>query len=101
MKFAALATLSFIASAVGQDPAEGWLGYAQALPPIQGQRLTFMSATWINLDNAKTSSSFYSPWLGCDSTDNMNLLQPVNPWVLKIAYPFSAVSGAYTTCRRL
>ena len=51
-----------------------------ALPPIKGQRLTYMSATWVNLDNARNSNSFYSPWFGCDTTDNLNLLQPVNPW---------------------
>ena len=79
MKFAALTALSFIASAVAQDPANGWLAFSSAYPPIAGQRLTFMSATWVNLDNAKDSSSFYSPWFGCDTTDNLNLLQPVNP----------------------
>ena len=27
------------------------------------------------------SNSFYSPWFGIDASDNLNLLQPVNPWM--------------------
>jgi hypothetical protein len=25
--------------------------------------------------------AFYSPWLGIEASDNLNLIQPVNPWV--------------------
>ena len=47
-----------------QDPAQGWLGYAQALPPASSPnaRLTFMSAKWLVGSNPKNSNSFFSPW---------------------------------------
>jgi len=31
--------------------------------------------------NAISSSTFYSPWFGMDPADNLNLIQPVNPWL--------------------
>jgi hypothetical protein len=74
------ATLACVSA---QDPAGGWLGYARALPPggIPGQRLTKISARWKNNAAPRRSSSFYSPWFGIDTSDNLNLLQPVNPWL--------------------
>ena len=60
-----------------QDPAGGWLGYAQALPPASSPnaRLTLMSARWKVASNPRRSNSFYSPWFGCDTQDNLNLMQ--------------------------
>ncbi len=74
---------SAFALTAAQDPAEGWLAYARALPPSgkPGQRLTKISARWKNLKNPRPSQSFYSPWFGIDTADNLNLLQPVNPWL--------------------
>lgn len=77
---AAISLLSLAAGALAQDPAQGWLAYSRVLPSTKGQRLTYISAKWKNLANARSSQSFYSPWFGIDTTDNLNLLQPVNPW---------------------
>lgn len=75
--------VSALTLTAAQDPAGGWLGYARALPPSgkPGQRLTKISARWKNLRNPTPSQSFYSPWFGIDTADNLNLLQPVNPWL--------------------
>ena len=63
-----------------KDPAQGWMSYATA--NCTGKRITSYEAKWkvspepTNPNNA----AFYSPWIGMDTTDNLNLLQPVNPW---------------------
>jgi hypothetical protein len=62
-----------------QDPAPGWTAYATATCP-PNSRLTKMQAKWTVLGNANPSQAFYSPWFGSDTSDNLNLLQPVNPW---------------------
>ena len=82
MLFAVIAAAA-LATAAAQDPAGGWLAYARALPPSgkPGQRLTSISARWKNNANPRNSNSFYSPWFGIDTADNLNLLQPVNPWL--------------------
>ncbi len=79
----ALIAAAALATAAAQDPAQGWLAYARALPPSgkPGQRLTYISARWKNNANPRNSNSFYSPWFGIDTADNLNLLQPVNPWL--------------------
>jgi hypothetical protein len=73
----ALALAAVLVSA--QDPPPGWTAYATGNCPA-GTRLTKMEANWKVLGNAPASQSFYSPWFGSDTTDNLNLLQPVNPW---------------------
>jgi hypothetical protein len=73
-----LATAIAVVSA--QDPAQGWLGYAVANCPA-GQTLTKMDAYWPVGATPRRSNSFYSPWFGIDASDNLNLLQPVNPWL--------------------
>ena len=40
-----------------------------------------MDAYWPVGATPKRSQSFYSPWFGIDASDNLNLLQPVNPWM--------------------
>jgi hypothetical protein len=69
-----------LAGAAAQDPAGGWLGYATDSCP-GGSRLTFMDAYWKVGATPRNSGSFYSPWFGSDTTDNLNLIQPVNPWL--------------------
>jgi hypothetical protein len=64
-----------------QDPAEGWLGYAQAVSPTGAGRITFAEAYWVNLQTPVDGGAFWSPWFGVETSDNLNLLQPVNPWV--------------------
>lgn len=36
--------------------------------------------TWTISEEASRSRAFYSPWFGMDPGDNLNLIQPVNPW---------------------
>jgi hypothetical protein len=78
----------FASAASAQDPAPGWLAYLQGHCPA-GTHLTHMEAKWKVLNNAPQSFAFYSPWFGADTTDNLNLIQPVNPW-------FGSSWSAYT-----
>ena len=61
--------------------AQGWLGYAKAVSPTNAGRLTYAEATWVNLGVPKQGGAFYSPWFGIETSDNLNLFQPVNPWL--------------------
>eukprot|EP01127_Copromyxa_protea_P002191 TRINITY_DN12081_c0_g1_i1.p1 TRINITY_DN12081_c0_g1~~TRINITY_DN12081_c0_g1_i1.p1 ORF type:complete len:222 (-),score=43.28 TRINITY_DN12081_c0_g1_i1:21-686(-) len=75
-----LVFLAFFLTAVfAQDPPPGWLGYATATCP-PNTKLTHMEAKWKVGANPQPSGAFFSPWFGADTTDNMNLIQPVNPW---------------------
>jgi len=62
-----------------QDPADGWLGYAMATYP-KGI-ITYIEAKWVVPDDPNESGAFFSPWFGIEASDNLNLIQPVNPWV--------------------
>eukprot|EP00026_Physarum_polycephalum_P016542 Phypoly_transcript_17470.p1 GENE.Phypoly_transcript_17470~~Phypoly_transcript_17470.p1 ORF type:complete len:224 (+),score=34.94 Phypoly_transcript_17470:84-755(+) len=64
---------------VAQDPAEGWLAYAEGTYP-GATRITSLEAKWVVPDNPKRKGAFFSPWFGIESSDNLNLIQPVNPW---------------------
>lgn len=66
--------------AAAQDPAEGWMAYAVGQVPSGTTRITKLNMTWTVGADAKRSSAFYSPWFGMDPADNLNLIQPVNPW---------------------
>lgn len=81
MKF--LASLVIAAVFVSaQDPAEGWMAYAVGKMPSQYQRITHLEMQWVvNHDPSGGGSAFYSPWFGMDPADNLNLIQPVNPWL--------------------
>lgn len=78
------AALFFFASSISrclaQDPAPGWLGYATASCPT-GTAITFFGGDWAVGASPPVSSAFFSPWIGIDASDNLNLLQPVNPWL--------------------
>jgi len=80
MKAISAAAALFAASAAGQDPAEGWMAYAVGAIPEGKQRITRLDMTWKVGEKAKRSYAFYSPWFGMDPADNLNLVQPVNPW---------------------
>merc|ERR1719506_272967 len=56
------------------------MAYAVGKIPSSAQRITKLQMTWKVGAAAKRSSAFYSPWFGMDPADNLNLLQPVNPW---------------------
>jgi hypothetical protein len=77
---ALVATLS-LSGVQAQDPAEGWMAYAVGTVPDNVERITRMEATWKVSESAKPSRAFYSPWFGMDPEDNLNLIQPVNPWL--------------------
>lgn len=70
---------SVLRSCTAQDPAEGWMAYAVG-DIGEYERITKMEMTWKIGQEAKHSFAFYSPWFGMDPDDNLNLLQPVNPW---------------------
>ena len=65
-----------------QDPAGGWMAYAVGTVPAETTRITRMQMTWKVGENPTTSSgAFDSPLFGMDPSDNLNLMQPVNPWL--------------------
>ena len=76
-----LGLLYCVAVSYAQDPANGWLGYATGKNPNGGNDpITFIEAYWTNLKEPENKNCFYSPWFGIESSDNLNLIQPVNPW---------------------
>jgi len=66
---------------LAQDPAGGWLGYAMGVSPTGTGRITYMEAKWKVGQNPSVGGAFFSPWFGIEASDNLNLIQPVNPWV--------------------
>merc|ERR1711988_1254759 len=56
------------------------MAYAVGTLPSSATRITRLEMTWKVGAEAKASRAFYSPWFGMDPADNLNLLQPVNPW---------------------
>eukprot|EP01012_Entosiphon_sulcatum_P052037 TRINITY_DN71494_c0_g1_i1.p1 TRINITY_DN71494_c0_g1~~TRINITY_DN71494_c0_g1_i1.p1 ORF type:complete len:239 (+),score=37.97 TRINITY_DN71494_c0_g1_i1:23-718(+) len=76
----ALAILAVALGVVAQDPAPGWLGYAKATGPANSV-LTYIEAKWKVGQNPRRTGAFFSPWFGIETSDNLNLIQPVNPWV--------------------
>lgn len=82
MKFLAVGLAALCASAVAQDPAQGWMAYAVGTNPNATGILTRVEAKWV-VGGTPTNggSAFYSPWIGIEASDNLNLIQTVNPWV--------------------
>jgi hypothetical protein len=78
VKIAVAATLASVA--VAQDPANGWIAYAVGEAPAGTGRITSLEMTWKVSSSPSRGSAFYSPWFGMDPSDNLNLIQPVNPW---------------------
>ena len=73
--------LGYYASIVhAQDPASGWMAYAVGKIPDSYERITYLEMSWKVGAAASPSRAFYSPWFGMDPNDNLNLIQPVNPW---------------------
>jgi len=56
------------------------MAYAVGKMPSKYARITRLEMTWTVGKDAKPSKAFYSPWFGMDPDDNLNLVQPVNPW---------------------
>ena len=83
-KFALVAVLVLIgvfsiASVTAQDPAGDWLAYALGTSPTGGI-ITYIEAKWYVPSDPAKNGAFYSPWFGIETSDNLNLVQPVNPW---------------------
>lgn len=78
LKFIVL--LAVLAVAAAQDPAGGWMAYAVGTVPAGVERITNLQMTWTVGAEPKHSRAFFSPWFGMDPADNLNLIQPVNPW---------------------
>jgi len=75
-----IVVFAFLGLCFAQDPASGWMAYAVGSVPTGVKRITKMEATWTVGANPPKSRSFFSPWFGLDPADNLNLIQPVNPW---------------------
>jgi hypothetical protein len=56
------------------------MSYAVGTIPKGHDRITRLEMKWTVSNNARRSFAFYSPWFGMDPADNLNLVQPVNPW---------------------
>ncbi|GMH58358.1 hypothetical protein TL16_g02592 [Triparma laevis f. inornata] len=78
---ASIAAILFAQSALAQDPATGWMAYAVGdISSTGAERITRLEMTWTVGAEPTKSSAFFSPWFGMDPVDNLNLIQPVNPW---------------------
>jgi len=75
-----LVALAALPLCLAQDPATGWMSYAVGTIPSNYARITRLEMSWTVSANPKTSTAFFSPWFGMDPSDNLNLIQPVNPW---------------------
>jgi len=76
-----IAAALLVAATLAKDPAEGWMAYAVGQIPAGVQRITRLDMKWKEPSAPPQSQSFYSPWFGMDPADELNLIQPVNPWV--------------------
>ena len=72
--------LALFAAIAAQDPAHGWMAYAVGTMPAERERITRLEMTWTIGAEPSRSRAFFSPWFGMDPDDNLNLVQPVNPW---------------------
>lgn len=75
-----LCVLALALGVKAQDPATGWMAYAVGDVPDSVERITKLQMTWKVGADPKVSRAFFSPWFGMDPDDNLNLIQPVNPW---------------------
>jgi len=81
MKFPLVATTVLASSVAAQDPAEGWMAYARGnITDTGAERVTRLEMSWKVGALPVKSSAFFSPWFGLDPDDNLNLIQPVNPY---------------------
>jgi hypothetical protein len=70
-----------VALAAAQDPANGWMAYAVGdISSTGAERITRLEMTWAVSESPARSRAFFAPWFGMDPADNLNLIQPVNPW---------------------
>ena len=72
--------LALLTAVAAQDPAHGWMAYAVGKIPSAHERITRIEMYWTVGAEPAHSRAFFSPWFGMDPDDNLNLVQPVNPW---------------------
>ena len=67
---------------MGQDPASSWLGYAKAVQRNNSSEaiITQIEVYWENPSNPTRDGCRFCPWFGIETSDNYNLIQPVNVW---------------------
>eukprot|EP01083_Nonionella_stella_P237842 833990_1 len=67
---------------MSQDPASSWLSYAKAVDPKNADStiITKMEAYWQVCNLPVDKGCYFTPWFGIETSDNLNLLQPVNPF---------------------
>ena len=67
---------------LGQDPASSWLGYAKAVSQNDSTAniITKIEVYWKNPNNPTRDGCRFCPWFGIETSDNYNLIQPVNVW---------------------
>mmetsp|Transcript_2044 Transcript_2044/g.2561 ORF Transcript_2044/g.2561 Transcript_2044/m.2561 type:complete len:226 (+) Transcript_2044:57-734(+) len=70
----------FVAGINAQDPANSWLGYAKGVNPANTGIITMMEAYWKVPSKPKYTGCRFTPWFGIETSDNLNLIQPVNPF---------------------
>lgn len=80
MIYSLLALPLVVSLAGAQDPASGWMAYAVGSIPATAERITRLDMTWTVGAEPRSSRAFFSPWFGMDPADNLDLIQPVNPW---------------------
>ena len=73
--------LALVVAAAAQDPAHGWMAYAVGSIDEKHERITRLEMTWTVGAEPEHTRAFFSPWFGMDPADNLNLVQPVNPWM--------------------
>jgi len=56
------------------------MAYAVGAMPSNVVRISKLEMTWTVGEEPSRSYAFFSPWFGMDPADNLNLIQPVNPW---------------------
>eukprot|EP01084_Bolivina_argentea_P271777 462528_1 len=78
----AVVFVAVISCVISQDPASSWLGYGKAVKPnnTDDEIITRIDVYWKNCDNPTRSGCRFCPWFGIESSDNLNLIQPVNVW---------------------
>ena len=79
----AAALAAALVAVESQDPAGGWMAYAVGQVPAGTERITKLEMSWVvsgGPQDPPHGRAFYSPWFGMDPADNLNLIQPVNPW---------------------
>ena len=82
MAASSLIVVLLLGCVLGQDPAQSWLGYAKAVQSNHTSQdiITKIEVYWTNPSNPTRDGCRFCPWFGIETSDNYNLIQPVNVW---------------------